>query len=127
MEKEAIFTETAPRVVGPYSQAIKAGGWLYLSGQIPIAPETNHLLSGTIEEQTELVLNNAKKVLEAAGASLENVVKVTVYLADMDDFAKVNEVYSSFFSTILPARSAVQVARLPKDVDIEIDMVAYLG
>jgi len=127
MEKEAIFTETAPRAVGPYSQAIKAGGWLYLSGQIPIAPETNQVLSGTIEEQTKLVLNNAKKVLEAAGASLENVVKVTVYLADMDDFAKVNEVYSSFFSTIPPARSAVQVARLPKDVDIEIDMVAYLG
>ena len=127
MEKEAIFTEAAPRAVGPYSQAIKAGGWLYLSGQIPIAPETNQVLSGTIEKQTELVLNNAKKVLEAAGASLENVVKVTVYLADMDDFAKVNEVYSSFFSTIPPARSAVQVARLPKDVDIEIDMVAYLG
>ncbi len=127
MEKEAIFTEAAPRAVGPYSQAIKAGGWLYLSGQIPIAPETNQVLSGTIEEQTELVLNNAKEVLEAAGASLENVVKVTVYLADMDDFAKVNEVYSSFFSTIPPARSAVQVARLPKDVDIEIDMVAYLG
>jgi len=127
MEKEAIFTEAAPRAVGPYSQAIKAGGWLYLSGQIPIAPETNQVLSGTIEEQTKLVLNNAKKVLEAAVASLENVVKVTVYLADMDDFAKVNEVYSSFFSTIPPARSAVQVARLPKDVDIEIDMVAYLG
>ena len=97
MEKEIVFTDMAPRAVGPYSQAIKAGGWIYLSGQIPIAPETNQVISGTIEEQAELVLNNAKNVLEAAGASLENVVKVTVYLADMDDFAKVNEVYSTFF------------------------------
>jgi len=86
MEKETISTDKAPRAVGPYSQAIKAGGWIYLSGQIPISHETNQLISGTIEEQAELVLNNAKCVLEAAGASLDNVVKVTVYLADMDDF-----------------------------------------
>ncbi len=127
MEKEIVFTDMAPRAVGPYSQAIKAGGWIYLSGQIPIAPETNQVISGTIEEQAELVLNNAKNVLEAAGASLENVVKVTVYLADMDDFAKVNEVYSTFFPANPPARAAVQVARLPKDVAIEVDMVAFLG
>lgn len=127
MEKETIFTDKAPRAVGPYSQAIKAGGWIYLSGQIPISPETNQLISGTIEEQAELVLNNAKCVLEAAGASLDNVVKVTVYLADMDDFVKVNEVYSTFFPKKPPARAAVQVARLPKDVDIEVDMVAFVG
>ncbi len=127
MEKEIVFTDMAPQAVGPYSQAIKAGGWIYLSGQIPIAPETNQVISGAIEEQAELVLNNAKNVLEAAGASLENVVKVTVYLADMDDFAKVNEVYSTFFPAKPPARAAVQVARLPKDVAIEIDMVAFLG
>ena len=127
MEKETVFTDMAPRAVGPYSQAIKAGGWIYLSGQIPITPETNQVISGTIEEQAELVLNNAKNVLEAAGASLENVVKVTVYLADMDDFAKVNEVYSTFFPAKPPARAAVQVARLPKDVGIEVDMIAFLG
>ena len=127
MEKHVVFTEKAPRAVGPYSQAIKAGGWIYLSGQIPISPETNQIVSGTIEEQTELVLNNAKSVLEAAGASLDNVVKVTVYLADMNDFATVNEVYSTFFMEKPPARAAVQVARLPKDVDIEVDMVAFMG
>ncbi len=107
--------------------ADSGGGWIYLSGQIPISPETNQVISGTIEEQAELVLNNAKNVLEAAGASLENVVKVTVYLADMDDFAKVNEIYSTFFPSKPPARAAVQVARLPKDVSIEVDMVAFTG
>ena len=127
MEKEIVFTEMAPRAVGPYSQAIKAGGWIYLSGQIPISPENNQVITGPIEEQAELVLNNAKQVLEAAGATLENVVKVTVYLADMDDFAKVNEVYSTFFPNKPPARAAVQVARLPKDVAFEVDMVAFLG
>ena len=125
MEKEIVFTDMAPGAVGPYSQAIKAGGWIYLSGQIPISPETNQLITGTIEEQTELVLNNAKAVLEAAGASLDKVVKVTVYLADMDDFGKVNEVYSTFFPVAPPARAAVQVARLPKDVGIEVDMIAF--
>lgn len=127
MDKEIIFTENAPRAVGPYSQAIKVGGWLYLSGQIPIDPATGQLNIGTIEQQTELVLTNAKAVLEASGATLDNVVKVTVFLADMDNFGKVNDVYSQFFTTEPPARSAVQVARLPKDVGIEIDMVAYLG
>jgi 2-iminobutanoate/2-iminopropanoate deaminase len=127
MEKEIVFTEKAPRAVGPYSQAIKAGGWIYLSGQIPIDPATNQVITGPIEEQAELVFNNARKVLEAAGATLENVVKVTVYLANMDDFAKVNEVYATFFPSKPPARAAVEVARLPKDVAIEADMVAFLG
>ena len=127
MEKKAVFTENAPKAIGPYSQAINVGGWIYLSGQIPIDPSTNELLLGTIEEQTELALNNSRQVLEAAGASLENVVKVTVFIADMDDFAKINEVYSQFFPSTPPARSVVQVARLPKDVGIEVDMVAYTG
>ena len=126
MERETVFTEMAPRAVGPYSQAIKAGGWIYLSGQIPIVPETNQVVAGPIADQTQLVLSNARQVLKAAGATLENVVKVTVYLADMDDFATVNEVYSTFFPTKPPARAAVQVARLPKDVGIEVDMVAFL-
>ena len=127
MDKKIIFTELAPRAVGPYSQAIEVGSWIYLSGQIPISPETNQVISGTIEEQTELVLTNSKRVLEAAGASLENVVKVTLYISDMDNFARINEVYSRFFLSAPPARSAVQVAHLPKDVDIEVDMVAYTG
>jgi 2-iminobutanoate/2-iminopropanoate deaminase len=127
MSREIIFTEGAPRAVGPYSQAVKIDGWVYLSGQIPIDPSTNEVLQGTIEQQTELVLENSRQLLEAAGASLENVVKVTLYIADMEDFARINDVYSGFFLSEPPARSAVQVARLPKDVDIEVDMVAYTG
>lgn len=127
MKKKAVFTENAPKAIGPYSQGINVGGWIFLSGQIPIDPTTNELRLGTIEEQTELVLNNSRQVLEAAGAALENVVKVTVFIADMDDFAKINEVYSQFFPSTPPARSVVQVARLPKDVGIEVDMVAYTG
>lgn len=127
MDKQAISTTAAPKAIGPYSQAIKAGGWLYLSGQIPIDPATNQLVLGTIEEQTERVLKNAEGVLSAAGASLQNVVKVTLFLANMEDFPKVNDTYSKFFTSVTPARSTVQVARLPKDVGIEIEMVAYLG
>jgi 2-iminobutanoate/2-iminopropanoate deaminase len=127
MKKKAVFTENAPKAIGPYSQGINVGGWIYLSGQIPIDPSTNELRLGTIEEQAELVLNNSRQVLEAAGVSLENVVKVTVFIADMDDFAKINGVYSKFFPSTPPARSVVQVARLPKDVGIEVDMVAYTG
>jgi len=127
MDKQAISTTAAPKAIGPYSQAIKAGGWLYLSGQIPIDPKTNQLILGTIEEQTELVLKNAEGVLEAAGASLQNVVKVTLFLANMQDFPKVNDTYSKFFKSVPPARSTVQVARLPKDVGIEVEMVAYVG
>lgn len=113
--------------MGPYSQAIKAGGWIYLSGQIPIDAKTNELVLKTIEEQTELVLKNSQQVLEAAGASLENVVKVTLFIENMEDFGKINGVYSTFFSAIPPARSAVQVSRLPKGVGIEVDMVAYVS
>ncbi len=127
INKEIILTDKAPKPVGPYSQAIKTGGWVYLSGQIPIDPATNQLVSGTIEEQTELVLKNSQRVLEAAGVSLGNVVKVSLFIGNMDDFPKINSVYSKFFPAEPPARSTVQVARLPKDVGIEVDMVAYLG
>lgn len=124
MDRQSIFAETAPRAVGPYSQAIRAGGWVFLSGQIPIDPQTNQVVLGMVEEQTELVLKNSQRVLEAAGVSLENVVKVTIFLANMDDYARVNTVYSTFFTSAPPARSVVQVARLPKDVGIEVEMVA---
>lgn len=125
--RQAIFTENAPRAVGPYSQAVKAGGWVYLSGQIPITPGTNQVVMGPIKEQAELVLKNAGQVLKAAGASFDDVVKVTLFIANMKDYADINTVYSSFFTKTPPARSVVQVARLPRDVGIEIEMVAYLG
>jgi 2-iminobutanoate/2-iminopropanoate deaminase len=127
MEKHIVSTEKAPRAIGPYSQAVKVGGWIYLSGQIPIDPTTNTLFTGGIAEQTELVLNNAQAVLEASGAGLKDVVKVTIFVANMDDFGTINEVYARHFTSNPPARSTVQVARLPKDVGVEIDMVAYTG
>ena len=126
MGKEIIFTERAPRAVGPYSQAVKIDGWIYLSGQIPLEPGTNEVCKGTIEEQTRLVLTNAHRLLEAAGASIQHVVKVTLYVANMEEFGRINDVYAGFFAFDPPARSAVEVARLPKDVGIEIDMVAYV-
>jgi 2-iminobutanoate/2-iminopropanoate deaminase len=126
MYKEVVSTESAPKAVGPYSQAIKVGSWLFLSGQIPIDPATNQVVSGSIDRQTELVLKNAEKVLEAAGATLANVVKTTLFLSNMEDYPRVNAMYARFFPYAPPARSAVQVARLPKDVGIEIEMVAFL-
>jgi 2-iminobutanoate/2-iminopropanoate deaminase len=124
MKKQAITTDAAPKAVGPYSQAIKAGQWIFLSGQIPIDPETNQVALGSIEEQTSLVLRNAGHVLEAAGSSLERVVKVTLFIANMEEYPKINAVYSTFFPNIPPARSVVQVARLPRDVGIEAEMIA---
>ncbi|GAB4336783.1 MAG: RidA family protein [Candidatus Abyssubacteria bacterium] len=124
MKKQAITTEAAPKAVGPYSQAIKAGQWIFLSGQIPIDPQTNQVVLASIDKQTELVLKNAGRVLEAAGSSLEKVVKVTLFIANMEDYTKINAVYSTFFPTTPPARSVVQVARLPKDVGIEAEMIA---
>jgi 2-iminobutanoate/2-iminopropanoate deaminase len=126
MHKEVVSTESAPRAVGPYSQAIKVGPWLFLSGQIPIDPATNQVISGSIDQQTELVLKNAEKVLEAAGATLANVVKTTLFLTNIEDYPRINSMYARFFPYAPPARSAVQVARLPKDVGIEIEMIAFL-
>jgi 2-iminobutanoate/2-iminopropanoate deaminase len=121
---DSIQTDRAPQAIGPYSQAIKANGFIFASGQIPLDPATMQIVEGGIEEQTERVLNNLKAVLEAAGSSLDRVVKTTVYLADMNEFAAMNEIYARYFGATKPARATVQVARLPRDVRVEIDVVA---
>ena len=121
---ESIQTDRAPQAIGPYSQAIKANGFIFASGQIPLDPGTMQIVEGGIEEQTGRVLDNLKAVLEAAGSSLDRVVKTTVYLADMGEFAAMNEIYARYFGATKPARATVQVARLPRDVKVEIDVVA---
>ncbi|HMV47573.1 MAG TPA: RidA family protein [Blastocatellia bacterium] len=121
---ESIQTDRAPQAIGPYSQAIKANGFVFASGQIPLDPATGQLVDGDIAAQTTQVLNNVKAVLEAAGSSPERVVKTTVFLADMNDFAAMNEIYAGFFGATRPARSTVQAARLPRDVKVEIEVVA---
>ena len=121
---ESIQTDRAPQAIGPYSQAIKANGFIFASGQIPLDPATMRIVEGGIEEQTVRVLDNLKAVLEAAGSSLDRVVKTTVYLADMGEFAAMNEIYARYFGATKPARATVQVARLPRDVKVEIDVVA---
>jgi 2-iminobutanoate/2-iminopropanoate deaminase len=125
--KETINTDRAPKAVGPYSQAVRAGGFLFMSGQIPIDPETNEIVSGASAVQAERVLRNLSIILEDSGATLEDVVKTTIFLADMNDFAEVNEVYARYFPIEPPARATVQVSRLPKDVRVEIEAIAYLG
>jgi 2-iminobutanoate/2-iminopropanoate deaminase len=125
--RQIIKTEDAPQAIGPYSQAVAAGGFVFLSGQIPLDPATGQFVEGGIAEQTEQVLRNLSKVLEAAGTSLARVVKTTVFLADMSDFAAMNEVYGRFFSENAPARSTVQAARLPRDARVEIDVIALAG
>jgi 2-iminobutanoate/2-iminopropanoate deaminase len=125
--RQTITTADAPQAIGPYSQAIVAGGFVFASGQIPTDPSTGQFVEGGIAEQTEQVLRNLSKVLEAAGTSLARVVKTTVFLADMNDFAAMNEVYGRFFSEEPPARSTVQAARLPRDARVEIDVIALAG
>lgn len=122
--KEIVSTDKAPGAIGPYSQAIKAGGMVFCSGQIPIDPTTGEFVSDVVSEQTEQVLKNLSEVLKAAGTSLDGVVKTTVFLADMNDFAEMNEVYGRFFSENKPARATVQAARLPRDARVEIDCIA---
>ena len=124
--KEIISTQNAPAAIGPYSQAIRAGDLLFVSGQIPVDPATGEVVEPTIQAQAKRSLENVKAVLEAAGASLDNVVKTTVFLKSMDDFVEMNRVYQSFFQADCPARSAVQVAKLPKDVLVEIEAIAAL-
>jgi 2-iminobutanoate/2-iminopropanoate deaminase len=124
--REAVTTPDAPAAIGPYSQAVKAGNLLFLSGQIPLDPKTGHLVEGGIEAQTRQVFQNITAILKAAGASFENVVSVGVFLADMNEFAKVNEIYATYFSSPFPARATVQVARLPKDCRVEIQVTAVL-
>lgn len=126
-ERRIVKTEEAPGAIGPYSQAVVAGGFVYASGQIPTDPATGQFVEGGVREQTAQVLRNLSKVLEAAGSSLARVVKTTVFLADMNDFAAMNEVYGEFFSEEPPARSTVQAARLPRDARVEIDVIALVG
>jgi 2-iminobutanoate/2-iminopropanoate deaminase len=123
--REIVATEAAPQAIGPYSQAIQVGNFVFTSGQIPIDPQTGAFVEGGIAEQTEQVLRNLAEVLRAAGTSLEAVVKTTVFLADMNDFAAMNEVYARYFSNEPPARSTVQAARLPRDARVEIDAIAF--
>ena len=127
--RKIVKTDKAPAAIGPYSQGVvvETGRIIFTAGQIAIDPRTGHLLEGDIEAQTGQVLENVKAVLEAAGSSLDRVVKVTVFLKNMEDFARMNDVYATFFHENPPARSAVQVARLPKDVDIEIECIASVG
>lgn len=125
MEKLVISTNAAPAAIGPYSQAIKAGNFIFVSGQIPIIPATGEIIQGDIKLQTRQVLENLKHILEAAGSSLDNVVKTTVFMKDLNDYAAINDVYKEFFQRRPPARAAVQAARLPKDVGVEIEAVAY--
>jgi len=121
---ERIQTDHAPQAIGPYSQAVRAGGFVFASGQIPLDPASMQIVEGDVRLQTARVLENLRAVLEAAGSSVERVVKTTVFLADMNDFAAMNEVYATFFGATRPARSTVEVARLPRDARIEIDVVA---
>jgi len=124
--REAISTPAAPAAIGPYSQAIRAGNLLFLSGQIPLDPKTGNLVAGGIEPQTRQVFQNIAAILGAAGATFANVVSASVFVADMNDFAKVNEIYATQFAAPFPARATVQVARLPKDSLVEIQVTAVL-
>lgn len=127
MSKQMISTSKAPQAIGPYSQAIQAGSFIFISGQIPINPASGELLLGDIQSQTRQVLENIKGVLEAVESSLNSVVKTTIYLTDLGDFDSVNEVYGSYFKEEPPARATVEVSSLPKGVGIEIEAVAYCG
>src|SRR5271165_4500473 len=124
--RQVIATEQGPRAIGPYSQAIKANGFIFLSGQIAFDPATQQLIEGDVAAQTERVLQNLSSVLQAAGSSLAQVVKTTVFLKNMSDFAAMNEVYGRHFSATPPARSTVEVARLPKDALIEMEVIATI-
>lgn len=124
---QPIATTNAPEAIGPYSQGIRAGKLVFLSGQLPIDPSSGELISGSIEVQTRRILENIKAVAAQAGADLSSVVKTTVFLKDMSDFSKMNDIYAEYFTTTLPARSAAQVSELPKGADIEIETVLYLN
>jgi 2-iminobutanoate/2-iminopropanoate deaminase len=122
--REVISTKDAPQAIGPYSQAIKANGFVFTSGQIAIDPSTQQVVTGDVDAQTERALRNLSEILEAAGSGLGKVVRCTVFLKNMNDFAAMNQVYGKYFSSAPPARSTVEVARLPKDVLVEIDVIA---
>lgn len=124
--KEIISTTKAPAAIGPYSQAVKLGNMIYTSGMIPLVPETMQIVEGGVQQQTRQVLENLKALLESEGSSLDNVIKTTVFIKDMNDFPRINEIYGEYFSSKQPARSCVEVARLPKDVLVEIEVIAYI-
>jgi 2-iminobutanoate/2-iminopropanoate deaminase len=124
--KDIVLTDKGPKPIGPYSQAVKSNGFLFVSGQVAIDPRSNEFVPGDIRQQTERALENLKGILEASGANLQHVVKTTVFLLDMNDFAAMNAVYGRFFTAASPARSTVQVARLPKDALVEIEVIASL-
>jgi 2-iminobutanoate/2-iminopropanoate deaminase len=126
MKRKVIQTEKAPKAIGPYSQAIQAGNFLFLSGQIPLDPKTGELVKGDIRQQTQRVLENIKGVLESQKLGMENVVKITIFLKDIRNFNQVNEVYAPYFPSSPPARSTVEVARLPRDAEIEIEAIALI-
>lgn len=123
MTKEIIFTQKAPKAIGPYSQAVKAGGFLFVSGQIPINPETGDLMISSIEEQANQVILNLKSICEAAGSGLEDIVKLTIYLTDLGNFAKVNEAMLEYFLEPYPARATVEISALPLGVNVEMDAI----
>ena len=124
--REVVTTDEAPKAIGPYSQAVVVDGWVFCSGQIPLDPRTGQMVDGDVASQTRQVLSNLEHVLAAAGAGFDAVVKTTVYLADMSDFAAMNEVYGTIFAARAPARSTIQAARLPRDARVEIDVIAHL-
>lgn len=126
MERRVIFSQRAPGAIGPYSQAIAAGGLLFVSGQIPLNPKTGVLETGAIEAQTEQVLENLKAILEAGGSGLQQVVKTTVFISNMDEFTRINAVYARYFPENPPARSCIEAARLPKDIGVEIEAIARI-
>jgi len=125
MDKKIITTSKAPAAIGPYSQAIRIGDFLYTSGQISLDPESMEMITGSIETETEKVLHNLEAILKADGLSLNHVIKTTVYLTDLNDFAQMNQVYEKFFAETKPARACVQVAALPKGAKVEIDAIAH--
>ena len=125
--RQAVSTPSAPQAIGPYSQAIRAGSLLFVSGQVPIDPATGQIVDGDIAAQTHRVFQNIGEILKAGGASFDHVVRTTVFLADMNDFAAMNEVYATYFTAPAPARATVQVSRLPKDARVEIDVIASLS
>ncbi|WP_353893131.1 RidA family protein [Proteinivorax hydrogeniformans] len=126
MNRTIVSTEKAPKAIGPYAQANKVGDMVFTSGQIPLDPQSMEIPTQDVQEQTKLVLDNLKAVVEAAGSSMDNVIKVTVFIKNMDDFGKINEIYGQYFTENPPARSCVEVARLPKDVQVEMEAIALV-
>ena len=127
MPKEVIVSEKAPKPVGPYSQAVKAGNFLFISGQLPINPATGEIVRGNFEEAVKVVLENVKSIVEEAGGTMDDIVKVTVYMRDLNLFSKFNEIYSQYFKGKYPARVVIEVSKIPKDADLEVEAIAYVG